>query len=175
MYYYFYERSRGVVLSARAGSKGLNPLESMLVGLIAGSATTIISNPIWVIQTTQAVYSMNQESASAAAGEPSKETERPGFIQTVQHILRKDGLAALWRGLGPALVLVINPIIQYTVFEQLKNFLIKSRTAKLRAGGSKTAVALLSDRDYFFLGALSKLSTCTSRFSAKILVLLTIR
>ncbi|EIW61383.1 mitochondrial carrier [Trametes versicolor FP-101664 SS1] len=164
VYYYFYERSRGVVLSARAGSKGLNTLESMLVGLIAGSATTIISNPIWVVQTTQAVYSMNQESASAAAGEPSKQEERPDFIRTVQHILRKDGLAALWRGLGPALVLVINPIIQYTVFEQLKNFLVKSRTAKLRAGGAKTAVALLSDWDYFFLGALSKLIATSSTY-----------
>lgn len=171
VYYYFYERSRGVVLSARAGSKGLNTLESMLVGLIAGSATTIISNPIWVVQTTQAVYSMNQESASAAAGEPSKQAERPGFVNTVQHILRKDGLTALWRGLGPALVLVINPIIQYTIFEQLKNFLVKSRTAKLRAGGAKTAVALLSDWDYFFLGALSKLSTFTHL--AQIRVLLT--
>jgi hypothetical protein len=51
---------------------------------------------------------------------------------------------------------VINPVIQYTVFEQLKNFLIENRTKKLRAKG---AVAILSDWDFFFLGALSKLGT----------------
>ena len=63
--------------------------------------------------------------------------------------------SAFWRGLGPALVLVINPIIQYTTFEQLKNLLITRRTKKLHAAG---AVAVLSDLDFFLLGAISKLS-----------------
>ena len=62
--------------------------------------------------------------------------------------------SGFWRGLGPALVLVINPIIQYTVFEQLKNILVQIRTAKLRSRGT---VASLSDWDFFLLGAVSKL------------------
>ncbi|TFK92846.1 mitochondrial carrier [Polyporus arcularius HHB13444] len=160
VYYYFYESSRNFILKARVGSKGLSTLESMLAGLIAGSATTIISNPIWVVQTTQAVYSMDNEPAEGAE---AKE-ERPGILQTIQHILRKDGITAFWRGLGPALVLVINPIIQYTVFEQLKNFLVTGRTAKLRASGAKNAVAVLTDWDYFLLGALSKLVATSSTY-----------
>lgn len=55
------------------------------------------------------------------------------------------------------MILVINPIIQYTAFEQLKNFLIARRTSKLRAAGVVAAVAALSDWDFFLLGALSKL------------------
>ncbi|KAI0355390.1 mitochondrial carrier [Trametes cingulata] len=164
VYYYFYERSRGLILKARTGSKGLSTLESMLAGLIAGSATTIISNPIWVVQTTQAVYTMNQPSISLPDGETKVQPARPGILKTIQYILRKDGITAFWRGLGPALVLVINPIIQYTVFEQLKNFLVKSRTAKLRAGGAKHAIAVLTDWDYFFLGALSKLVATSSTY-----------
>ena len=170
MYYYFYERTRGLVLKARTGSKGLSTLEAMLAGLIAGSATTIISNPIWVVQTTQAVYTMNQQPAAPSpSGEGESQSERrpaarPGILKTIQYILRKDGITAFWRGLGPALVLVMNPIIQYTVFEQLKNFLVKSRTAKLRAAGAKHAVAVLSDWDYFFLGALSKLVATSSTY-----------
>ncbi|KAI0677632.1 mitochondrial carrier [Trametes maxima] len=163
VYYYFYERSRGLILSARTGSKGLSTLESMLAGLIAGSATTVLSNPIWVVQTTQAVYSMNQPPPADGAP-PAEPARRPGILKTIQYILRKDGLVAFWRGLGPALVLVINPIIQYTVFEQLKNFLVKSRTAKLRAGGAKHAIAVLSDWDYFLLGALSKLVATSSTY-----------
>lgn len=66
--------------------------------------------------------------------------------------------SAFWRGIGPALILVMNPIIQYTAFEQLKNFLIKRRTSKLRAAGGKGIAAVaLSDWDFFLLGALSKL------------------
>lgn len=63
------------------------------------------------------------------------------------------------RGVGPALILVINPVIQYTVFEQLKNVLVTRRTAALRAsGGAAVAAAVLTDLDFFLLGALSKFS-----------------
>lgn len=56
------------------------------------------------------------------------------------------------------MILVMNPVLQYTVFEQLKNLLITRRTAKLRAVGGSAAVAVaLTELDFFFLGALSKL------------------
>jgi len=152
VYYYFYERSRESLLRSRTGEgKGLSTLESMLAGLIAGSATTVISNPIWVIQTSQAVRTLGN-----AANQPVV-VKKLGSFETVQSILAKDGLGAFWRGLGPALVLVINPIIQYTAFEQLKNSLIARRTSKLHAAGAAAAVAVLSDLDFFFLGAISKL------------------
>ncbi|KAJ8522976.1 hypothetical protein ONZ45_g476 [Pleurotus djamor] len=80
-----------------------------------------------------------------------------GLVDAIKHILQQDGIKTFWRGIGPALVLVINPVLQYTVFEQLKNALVKSRTSKLRAAGLATAVAALTDWDFFFLGALSKL------------------
>ncbi|KIJ70501.1 hypothetical protein HYDPIDRAFT_105242 [Hydnomerulius pinastri MD-312] len=152
VYYYFYERSRGIILNSRTGSKALSTLESILAGLIAGSATTIISNPIWVVQTSQAIRSPETDQ-SGSQTKPKK----LGLIETIEKILAKDGPAGFWRGIGPALVLVINPVIQYTVFEQLKNALIKRRTAKLRTNGLASAVAVLSDWDFFFLGALSKL------------------
>ncbi|EDR12400.1 uncharacterized protein LACBIDRAFT_246468 [Laccaria bicolor S238N-H82] len=150
VYYYFYERSRESILRARSGTKALSTLESMLIGLIAGSATTVISNPIWVIQTSQAVRTLSSDSAQPVV------VKKLGFIETVQNILAKDGLSAFWRGLGPALILVINPIIQYTAFEQLKNFLVARRTNKL--------LAVLSDWDFFLLGALSKLAATSATY-----------
>jgi solute carrier family 25 (peroxisomal adenine nucleotide transporter), member 17 len=89
--------------------------------------------------------------------EPKKVVTKQGFFETVQRILANDGASAFWRGIGPALVLVVNPVLQYTVFEQLKNVLITKRTAQMRAAGIATAVAVLTDRDYFLLGAISKL------------------
>lgn len=159
VYYYFYERSRGAILKSRVGGKGLSTIESIITGLIAGSATTIISNPIWVVQTSQAVRTLN-EGSSNASGRP----KRPGFMETVRGILAKDGIRAFWRGIGPALVLVMNPVIQYTVFEQLKNTLIARRTAKLRLAGAVAATAILSDWDFFFLGAISKLIATASTY-----------
>ncbi len=75
---------------------------------------------------------------------------------------------AFWRGIGPALILVTNPVIQYTVFEQLKNLIVVSRTRKLRLAGAVGAIATLSDWDFFFLGALAKLGkTFTLTYGAQ--------
>lgn len=49
----------------------------------------------------------------------------------------------MYKGVIPALVLVINPIIQYTAFEKLKE--------------SREKVKILTTIDFFILGALSKL------------------
>ncbi|KAG8905777.1 hypothetical protein FRB99_008256 [Tulasnella sp. 403] len=156
VYYGFYEKSRDVIVRSRPG-KGLTTAESILAGLIAGSATTVISNPIWVVQTTQAVQTMDESS-----GQITK-SKKLGIIASVMRILKTDGITAFWRGLGPALALVINPIIQYTVFEQLKNWLIRRRTASLRAAGSPLA-ATLRDIDFFWLGAISKLVATSSTY-----------
>lgn len=158
VYYYFYERARDAILRSREGSKALSTVESILTGLIAGSATTVISNPIWVVQTSQAVHTMSPDSNEKAT------IMRLSFFETLKNLLAKEGLSALWRGIGPALILVINPIIQYTVFEQLKNSLVARRTGKLRAAGTAAAVASLSDWDFFLLGALSKLIATSATY-----------
>ena len=47
VYYYFYERSREIILRSRTGGKGLSTLESMLAGLIAGKLFMIIPCSSW--------------------------------------------------------------------------------------------------------------------------------
>lgn len=127
VYYYFYEGTKAVYL---AKSPQLTTAQSMLAGAIAGSATCIITNPIWVINTRQTVK------ADGVDGKKST-------IQTVKDVVGKEGFSALFAGLGPALVLVINPILQYTIFEQLKNAVEKRR--KLNA------------LDAFWIGAIGKI------------------
>ena len=55
--------------------------------------------------------------------------------------------------MGPALVLVVNPIIQYTVFEQLL-----AKVKQWRKGQP------LSAWDFFWLGAVSKLAATGSTY-----------
>lgn len=136
----------------------MSTFESILAGLIAGTATTISTNPIWIVNTRQTVRVAapgGKEVSAPTVGNKkpaSKDApvKRLGFVQTFQNIVKDEGILALWKGLGPALVLVINPVLQYTAFEQLKNWVVKRRLAK----GGKVA---LSDLDFFWLGALSKL------------------
>ncbi|KAF8138700.1 peroxisomal membrane protein PMP47B [Boletus edulis] len=145
--------SSSLVGIAVTNGRALSTAESILAGLIAGSATTIISNPIWVVQTSQAVHSTNANASDTSASRPQK----LGIFEAIEKILSKDGPAGFWRGIGPALALVINPVIQYTVFEQLKNLLTERRMARLPKGRQGSALAMLTDWDFFVLGAFSKL------------------
>lgn len=102
---------------------------------------------------------MKHSEEPSTSSQPIK-AKKLSILQTIQRILANDGIGAFWRGIGPALILVINPVLQYTIFEQLKNLLVTSRTVKLRAAGgigAAAAVGVLTDMDFFFLGALSKL------------------
>lgn len=74
---------------------------------------------------------------------PPTKQKKPTTMGTFLSLLRTEGPTALFAGVLPALVLVINPILQYTIFEQLKNMVEKRR--KVQA------------LDIFFLGALGKL------------------
>ncbi|DAA77436.1 TPA_exp: Uncharacterized protein A8136_6696 [Trichophyton benhamiae CBS 112371] len=138
VYYYWYEWTRAAFekAAARAGraSKKLTTAESMIAGALAGSATVMITNPIWVVNTR-----MTAQRSSTEGGDKKAKTT----IETLKDLLRQEGPAALFAGVLPALILVINPILQYTFFEQLKN--IVERRRKMTA------------TDAFYLGALGKL------------------
>jgi len=144
VYYYWYEWTRAFFekAAAKAGraSKKLTTVESMIAGAIAGSATVIITNPIWVVNTRVTTRKQSQEGDVEAGVKPSKP---PSTIGTLMALLKNEGPQALFSGVIPALVLVINPILQYTLFEQMKNAVEKRRKVT-------PTVA-------FFLGALGKL------------------
>jgi len=80
--------------------------------------------------------------AAALPGAPRK-VKKPTTLGTLVSLLKTEGPKALFAGVVPALVLVINPILQYTLFEQMKNRVEKTRRVT-------PTVA-------FFLGALGKL------------------
>ncbi|KAI5787119.1 peroxisomal membrane protein PMP47B [Geopyxis carbonaria] len=150
VYYYWYEFSRSAF--EKAATKGgrrsskLTTVESMIAGAIAGSATVLTTNPIWVVNTRMTARKRTTIAASEAAPEPGKKPAPPSTIGEIRALLKEGGLKAFFAGVLPALVLVINPILQYTIFEQLKNFLERRRKRGI------------SPSDAFLLGAIGKLA-----------------
>jgi len=144
VYYYWYEWTRSffenaAIKSGRASRK-LTAIESMAAGAVAGSLTVLITNPIWVVNTRMTAPKSQDTLPGGPNKAPAKKASTLGvFFQ----ILREEGLSGLFAGVMPALVLVINPILQYTVFEQLKNMVEKKRR--------------VTPTDAFYLGALGKL------------------
>lgn len=142
IYYYFYEWVTNVFLKANLArgrrGKGLSTIQSIIAGAIAGAITCVGSNPLWVVNTRMMTSKKQQDG------------ETPGALKTLINIIKNDGVSTLFSGVLPALVLVINPIIQYTVFEQFKNFIILKNGPKSFTGGHA-----------FLLGALGKLIATT--------------
>lgn len=141
IYSYWYELVKSN-LKKVSKHEAMTTLESMLSGAVAGTATTLTTNPIWLINTRcSAKVTLENEA------DPSK-VKGIGGIEMFKKIVKEEGFFSLWNGITPALILVINPIIQYTAFEQLKNLTIKHK-GKLNA------------LDIFILGALGKLVATT--------------
>ncbi|PSS22904.1 hypothetical protein M430DRAFT_96633 [Amorphotheca resinae ATCC 22711] len=150
VYYYWYEWTRAgfekAAVTAGRASKKLTTVESMIAGAIAGSATVLLTNPIWVINTRMTTRKRNKETDESLL--PGvKGPKAPTTIGTLLALLREEGPQALFAGVVPALVLVINPILQYTIFEQLKNVLEKKKR--------------ITPTIAFLLGALGKLVATT--------------
>jgi solute carrier family 25 (peroxisomal adenine nucleotide transporter), member 17 len=181
------EESKAILLRARIRNNKsttaatLSTLESILSSVIAGSLTTIATNPLWLIQTRQATKRASKRdevgihistsrvpkeknsspfppapSSPQTAGDQSTPVAKQlNMFSAMMDIIRNDGgITALWKGIGPALILVINPVIQYTAFEQLSRLLLAFRERK---GKSLAGKRSLSDLDMFWLGAVAKL------------------
>lgn len=122
----------------------LTTVESMIAGALAGSATVLITNPIWVVNTR--MTARQQESNQKGLPEKlqtSAPKQTPSTLGTLLKMVNEEGLSSLFSGVMPALVLVINPILQYTIFEQLKNMVERRRK--------------VGPYDSFYLGAIGKL------------------
>lgn len=74
----------------------------------------------------------------------SKKSRKPTSIQIFLYILKKEGVLGLYAGSKAAMILVMNPIIQYAIFENIKARILQSKPT-------------LTGFDYFLLGAFSKL------------------
>ncbi|KAJ3138760.1 hypothetical protein HK100_012375 [Physocladia obscura] len=151
IYYGIYEYVKAAFEAAQEIERAISTGESMAAGAIAGAATSLIgvlfvsTNPIWVVNVrATAKKSSLDEDASTTSKSKALTT-----AQIVAKIYKEEGIFGFWKGIIPALILVINPIIQYTVFERLKDIWQTRRTA--RGGGPLTGL------DFFWLGAISKL------------------
>ncbi|KAG6916055.1 hypothetical protein DXG01_008628 [Tephrocybe rancida] len=146
-YFFFYSFVRNHYISRLTrklpiGSK-LPPLSTaaeLLLGALAGALAQIFTIPVSVIATRQQVGRPN--------GSPSQSGD-DSFLGVAREIIAEEGVAGLWLGIKPGLVLTVNPAITYGVFERVKSLIL---LAQAKAGTGSKLSPLLS----FFIGAVSK-------------------
>ncbi|WVN86351.1 uncharacterized protein L203_101514 [Cryptococcus depauperatus CBS 7841] len=166
IYYAFYEEMRSMMIRRRTktptSTSALSMKEGIVAGLIAGSITTLATNPIWTVQTAQAT-----QASTVAVSQGETKRGKSSAVQVIKEIINREGPKGLWRGIGPALVLVLNPVIQYTTFERLVSLLLGYRIVSrgITPTGTKSlGRSSLSDWDLFMLGAVSKLIATSSTY-----------
>ncbi|KFK37933.1 hypothetical protein AALP_AA3G049000 [Arabis alpina] len=133
IYFYSYSYFKRVH-SERTGSKSIGTKANLLIAAAAGACTSVLTQPL--------------DTASSRM-QTSEFGESKGLWKTLTEGTWGDA----FDGLGISLLLTSNPAIQYTVFDQLKQHLLKQKTEKAENGSSPV---VLSAFMAFVLGAVSK-------------------
>ncbi|GJP56286.1 hypothetical protein CLOM_g15354 [Closterium sp. NIES-68] len=138
VYFYTYSFFKSRYL-ASAQQKNLGLLANLAVAASAGACTAVVTQP-W-------------DTLSARM-----QTSRPGESKGFLEMLREGGLTHAFDGLGVSLLLVSNPAIQYTMFEQIKTRWLRRNATLASADGRAASAApqALSAAAAFAIGALSK-------------------
>lgn len=140
IYFYTFHGLRSALVSTSLSSQTLRDL---MVGAIAGVVNVLVTTPLWVANSR-----IKFQGVRLSGHEKKNSGKYPfynGIIDALIKIYKYEGWKALWSSLVPSLILVINPTIQFTVYEGLK-----SEAAKMLATKELNALVV------FLIGAISK-------------------
>ncbi|XP_061567520.1 peroxisomal membrane protein PMP34 isoform X2 [Cololabis saira] len=114
------------------------PTTDLIVGIAAGVVNVLATTPLWVVNTRLKLQ------GSKFRNEDIRPTNYSGILDAFVQIVRDEGIGALWNGTFPSLLLVLNPAIQFMIYEGLKRW--------LRRGIPRE----LSSLEIFAIGAVAK-------------------
>ncbi|XP_042470129.1 folate transporter 1, chloroplastic-like [Zingiber officinale] len=143
LYFFFYSRAKSMYL--RGNDEHLTPLYHLVSAAEAGAMVSLFTNPIWLVKTRLQLQTPYHGYRTYS-----------GFSDALRTILKEEGWQALYKGIGPSLLLVTHGAIQFTVYEELRRLVTrtKGKGAKTNALGGDES---LSSFDYAALGASSKI------------------
>lgn len=133
VYFYGYSYFKRLYLE-KSGFKSIGTKANLVIAAAAGACTVVVTQPL---------------DAASSKMQTSDFGKSKGLWKTLTEGKLSDALD----GLSISLLLTSNPAIQFTVFDQLKNRLLKQKQDE--AGNGSSAV-VLSAFTAFLLGAVSK-------------------
>ena len=138
IYFYTYNCLKAVTLRDVKS----DPVKDLIFATIAGIVNVLVTTPLWVVNTRLKLQGIKFETDKY---KDSKQPRYRGIIDALLKIARFEGIASLWNGTKPSLILASNPAIQFMVYEMLKRYF--QRTFHLEE---------LSGFLYFVIGAIAK-------------------
>jgi len=140
VYFYVYNAMKTVYkkLIAQSEKAVIDPITNLIIASLAGVINVLATTPLWVAGTRLSTQSKK-----------SSDNRKPyaGVADCLQRIASEEGVPALWKGVGPSLMLVSNPSIQFVTYERLRAPIAK---AAEKRGTPITAL------EFFVIGAIAK-------------------
>lgn len=128
-------------LKAAIGSDNGSAIRDLCLGSVAGIINVLTTTPFWVVNTRLKMKGLNEGIVTAAK---STKTQYSNLFEGLAYIWRTEGVAGLWAGTMPSLMLVSNPALQFMMYEALK------RRVSAWSAGKPSALT------FFAIGALAK-------------------
>ena len=141
---------------------------TLAAAALAGCCNVLVTEPLDTYTTRKQIEKKETsvgEDIAASKGTRWTEQDAGEFDETLKALrggapasapAPAAGPAGLYSGLGASLALTINPAIQYTVFEQLRQRMMIVMNIRAQRKGVLKPVVELSTFDAFVLGAVSK-------------------
>jgi adenine nucleotide transporter 17 len=145
----------------------LRVAEDLAAGALSGVVNNLCTLPFDVVATNNQVRNLRHNKRGFYAQ----------YADTAKLVRETGGIMSFWRGLLPSCLLVVNPAVNFALFEQLKVIYISSTLTKKAYRGELTkdaTVHKLSALEAFIIGATSKAVATTISYPlirAKILMM----
>ncbi|XP_068597473.1 peroxisomal membrane protein PMP34-like [Brachionichthys hirsutus] len=139
--------------SLKAGwlrGKQSSPSVDLITGLVAGVVNVLVTTPLWVVNTRLKLQGSNFRNADIRV------TSYTGIWDAFIQIIHSEGLGALWNGTFPSLLLVLNPAIQFMIYDGMKR--------RLRGVPRE-----LSSVEVFIMGAVAKVVATVATYPLQII------
>ena len=108
-----------------AASLSLTSVDNFVLACAAGAVMVAVTNPVWLVKTRMQLQMRK-------AGEQHQIKPYKNMIDAFRTIVREEGLTALYKGSGPALLLTSHGGVQFVVYEYLrKNFPVERPKSKV--------------------------------------------
>ena len=100
IYFFWYRYFKNKLAMMRGGDTRFSSIDLTAITAASGIISSVCSNPIWMINTRMAIAK-----------------EKIPFFSMVKEIYENEGISAFFKGVLPNLILVINPIINFVIYE----------------------------------------------------------
>ncbi|MGH0123495.1 UNVERIFIED_CONTAM: hypothetical protein FKN15_022720 [Acipenser sinensis] len=110
VYFYTFNSVKACWLRGHRSTPG----KDLVLGIIAGVVNVLVTTPLWVVNTRLKLQGAKFRNSDI------KPTHYSGILDAFRQILLSEGLPTLWNGTLPSLLLVLNPALQFMVYEGLK-------------------------------------------------------